>query len=78
MEDGDIKEVMKRMVRDYARRRERRDEACEYDRREFGLWVSSVKAPRSAMDAFREFDHHFSQLSDRDQESGGRTRSYYS
>ena len=71
MEDGDITEVMKRMVMDFARRRGRRDEACENDRREFGLWVASVKAPRSAMEAFREFDHRFSQLSDRDQESVG-------
>ena len=71
MEDGDITEVMKRMVRDFARPRERRDEPCEYDRHEFGLWLSSVKAPRSAMEAFWEFDRRFSQLSDRDQESVG-------
>ena len=63
MEEEDITEVMKRMVRDFARRRERREEAYKYDRREFGLWVESMKAPCSAMDAFREFDHHFSQLS---------------
>ena len=27
------------------RRRERQEEASEYDRREFDLWVSSAKAP---------------------------------
>ena len=59
MEDGDIAEVMKRMARDFARRKERRDEVYKYDRREFGLWVSSVKAPRSALEAIREFDHRF-------------------
>ena len=64
-------EVMKRMVRDFARRRERREEAYEYDRREFGLWVASVKAPQSAMEAFREFEHRFSHLSDRDRRSVG-------
>ena len=52
MEEEDITEVMKRMVRDFARQRERRDVAYEYDRHEFGLWVASVKAPRSAMEAF--------------------------
>ena len=71
MEEEDITEVMKRMVRDFARQRERQDEVYKYDRREFSLWVESMKAPRSAMDAFREFDHCFSQLSDRDQESVG-------
>jgi hypothetical protein len=71
MEEEDTTELIKRMLRDFARRRERRDEACEYDRREFGLWVSSVNTPQSAMEAFREFDHRFSQLSDRDQESVG-------
>ena len=53
------------------RRRERREEANKYDRREFDLWVSSAKAPRSAMKAFREFDLRFSQLSARDRESVG-------
>ena len=53
MEDGDIAEVITRMTRDFARRRERREEAYKYERREFDLWVSSVKAPRSAMEAFR-------------------------
>ena len=52
-------------------RRERREEAYKYDRREFDLWVSSVKAPQSAMEAFREFEYWFSQLTDRDQESVG-------
>ena len=47
------------------------DEAYEYDRREFELWVASVKAPRSAMEAFREFEHRFAQLSDRDRRSVG-------
>ena len=71
MEAGDIAEVITRMARDFARRRERREEAYKYDRREFDLWVSSAKAPRSAMKAFREFDLRFSQLSVRDQESVG-------
>ena len=71
MEDGDIAEVITRVARDFARRRERREEACEYDRREFDLWVSSVKAPRSKMEAFWEFDYRFSQLTDRDQELVG-------
>jgi hypothetical protein len=71
MEEEDTTEVIRRMVRDFARQRERWDEACEYDRREFGLWVSSLKAPRSATEAFREFDHPFSQLSDRDQQLVG-------
>ena len=31
MEEEDITEVMKRMVRDFTRQRERRDEAYEYD-----------------------------------------------
>ena len=70
MEDGDIAEVITRMARDFARR-ERREEAYKYGRREFDLWVSSAKAPRSAMEAFREFDLRFSQLSGRDRESVG-------
>ena len=49
MEEEDITEVM---ARDFARKRESRDDAYEYDRREFGRWVASVKAPRSAMKAF--------------------------
>ena len=52
MEEEDILEVIARMARDFANHKERRDEACEYDRREFGLWVESMKPPRSAMDAF--------------------------
>ena len=71
MEDGDIAEVITRMARDFARRRERREEAYKYGRREFDLWVSSAKAPRSAMEALREFDLRFSQLSARDRESVG-------
>ena len=71
MEEEDITEVMARMVSDFAKQKERRDEACEYDRCEFGLWVASVKAPRSAMKAFREFEHRFAQLSDRDRRSVG-------
>ena len=67
----DITEAVARMVSDSAKLRKRRDEASEHDRREFCLWVTSEKAPRSAMEAFREFDHRFSQLSDRDQESVG-------
>ena len=55
MEEEDITEVMARMVSDFAKQKERFEKAYEYDRREFGLWVSSVKAPRSAMEAFREF-----------------------
>ena len=47
MEEEDITEVMARMVRDFARQRERRD---EYDRHEFGLWVASVKAPRTGIE----------------------------
>ena len=35
MEEEDITEVMARMVRDFSRQRERRDEVYEYDRREF-------------------------------------------
>ena len=66
MEEEDITEVMEIMVSDFARKRERRDEACEYDRRKFGLWATSVNAPWSAMKAFREFEHRFVQLSDRD------------
>ena len=69
MEEEDITEVMVRMVRDFARQRERR--AYKYDRREFGLWVAFVKAPRSTMKAFREFKHRFAQLSDRDRRSVG-------
>ena len=53
MEEEDITEVVARMVSDFARQRERRGEAYEYDGCEFGLWVASVKPPRSAMDAFR-------------------------
>ena len=71
MEEEDITEAMKRMVRDFARQRERQDEAYKYDRREFGLWVESMKAPQSAMEAFREFEHRFAQLSDQYQESVG-------
>ena len=71
MEEEDITELMARMVSDFARQRERWGEAYKYDRREFDLWVSSVKAPRSAMEAFREFNYQFSQLSSRDQESVG-------
>ena len=71
MEEEDITEVMARMVSDFAKQNERRDEACEYDRCEFGLWVASVKATRSAMKAFRKFEHRFAQLSDRDRRSLG-------
>ena len=71
MEEEDITEVVARMVSDFVRQRERQGEAYEYDRHEFGLWVASVKPPRSAMNAFREFDRRFSQLSDWDQESVG-------
>ena len=71
MEDRDIAEVITRMARDFARRRERREEAYKYGRREFDLWVSSAKAPQIAMEALREFDLQFSQLSVRDQESVG-------
>ena len=71
MEEEDITEVIARMVTDFAKQKERREEAYEYDQCEFGLWVASVKPPRSAMDAFQEFDLRFSQLSDRDQESVG-------
>mgnify|MGYP000022839779 CR=1 FL=1 len=71
MEVEDITEVMEKMVRDFARQRERRDKAYEYDRRELCLWVESVKAPWSAMKEFREFEHHFSQLSNRDRRSVG-------
>ena len=46
----------------------------KYDRREFGLWVELMKAPQSVMEAFLEFEHHFSQLSDPDQESVGADR----
>ena len=67
MEAEDITEVMEKMVRDFARQRERRDEAYMYDRLEFSLWVASVKAPQSAMKAFREFEHRFPQLSERHQ-----------
>ena len=59
------------MVRDFARQIERGDKAYKYDRCDFGLWVVSVKAPWSAMKAFREFEHCFAQLSDRDQRSVG-------
>ena len=52
MEEEDITDVMARMVSDFAKQKERWDEACEHDRREFGLWVESMKPPRSAMDAF--------------------------
>ena len=45
MEEEDITEVMARMVSDFTKQKERQDEACEYDRREFNLWVASVKAP---------------------------------
>ena len=71
MEEEDIAELMARMVSDFAKQKERRDEACEYDGREFGLWVAAVKAPRSAMKAFRDFEHDFAQLSDRDRKSVG-------
>ena len=67
MEEEDITEIMARMVRDFIRERERRDEVYEYDRHEFIRWVASVKAPRSAMKAFREFEHRFPQLSERHQ-----------
>ena len=50
MEEEDITEVMARMVRDFARQRERWDEVHEYDRHEFGLWVASVKAPRTGIE----------------------------
>ena len=78
MEDRDIAEVITRIERDFARSRERREEAYKYDRREFDLLLSSAKAPRSAMEAFREFNLWFSQLSVWDRESVGRTRSHYS
>ena len=71
MEEEDITEVMERMVIDFAKQKERRDEACEYDQREFGLWVASVKPPQSAMKAFREFEYRFAQLLDRDRRSVG-------
>ena len=66
MEEEDITEVMVKMVSDCAKQKERRDEAYEYDRHKFGLWVASVKAPQSAMKTFREFKHRFTQLSDQD------------
>ena len=71
MEEEDIMEVMARMVSDFAKQKERLEKAYEYDRREFGLWVASVKPPRSAMKAFREFEHRFAQLSDRDRRLWG-------
>ena len=40
-------------------------------RRVFDQWVASVKAHRSAMKAFQEFEHCFAQLSKRDQRSVG-------
>ena len=58
MEEEDITEVMVRMVMDFVRQRERRDEAYEYEkpegqgRCEFDRWVASGKAPQSTMKAF--------------------------
>ena len=71
MEMEDIAEAVARMVSDPAKLRKRQDEAYEYSQRDFALWVTSEKAPRSAMKAFREFEDRFAQLSDRDQESVG-------
>ena len=48
-------------------------EACGYEkpegrgRCEFDQWVASAKTRQRAMQAFLEFEHHFAQLSGRDQ-----------
>ena len=83
MEEEEIMKVMARMVMDFIRQRERRDEAYGYEklegqgRREFDRWVALVKAPRSATKAFREFEHHFAQFSERDRRSVGAKKSNY-
>ena len=40
-------------------------------RRESDQWVASVKTHQSAMQAFQEFEHHFAQLSEREQQLVG-------